>query len=166
MANPKKKGKNSNNKSSKHSNKNLKKIEKIIEKPTSIFRIIGKTIRPDYEGPTIGQRAADFIAKWAGSWLFITLFFIFLGIWMSTNGYFLLKFINNGTLTDNYPFILLNLALSCLAAIQAPVILMSQNRSSERDRLRAEYDYKVNRKAEREIQELRKQLNRIEEKIK
>ena len=66
---------------------------------------------------------------------------------------------------DVYPFILLNLVLSCLAAIQAPVILMSQNRASERDRLRAEYDYKVNRKAEREIQELRKQLNRIEQKL-
>ena len=67
---------------------------------------------------------------------------------------------------DPYPFILLNLVLSCLAAIQAPVILMSQNRAGERDRLRAEYDYKVNRKAEREIQELRKQLNRIENKLK
>ena len=140
--------------------KNLNEIKKIIENPTSIFKILGKNIRPDYEGPTIGEKAADALAKWAGSWEFIISFFIFLGLWMAANVYMWVQ------QWDVYPFILLNLVLSCLAAIQAPVILMSQNRASERDRLRAEYDYKVNRKAEREIQELRKQLNRIEEKIK
>jgi len=85
---------------------------------------------------------------------------------MTTNGYFFLKFINNGTFIDEYPFILLNLILSCLAAIQAPIILMSQNRSAERDRLRAEYDYQINRKSEKEIREIQTQLDRIERKMK
>jgi len=111
---------------------------------------------------TFGQKAADFIAKWAGSWTFIISFFIFLGLWMAVNTTWIIF----RDIWDPYPFILLNLALSCLAAIQAPIILMSQNRAAERDRQRAEYDYAVNRKAERGIQEIQKQLNRIERKIK
>ncbi|MBR9701980.1 DUF1003 domain-containing protein [Candidatus Pacearchaeota archaeon] len=106
---------------------------------------------------TFGQKAADFIAKWAGSWTFIILFFVFLGIWMATNGYFVLKYLRGG-LSDPYPFILLNLALSCLAAIQAPVILMSQNRAAQRDRAKAEFDYRINRKAEKEIREIKNLL--------
>ena len=94
------------------------------------------------------------------------MFFIFIGFWMATEGYFILRFIQGGAFNDIYPFILLNLILSCLAAIQAPVILMSQNRSSQRDRVRAEYDYSVNRKAEKEIQEIKKQLDRIERNFK
>jgi len=103
---------------------------------------------------TFGQKAADWIAKWAGSWIFIILFFTLLGIWMATNGYFVLRYIKEG-IVDPYPFILLNLALSCLAAIQAPIILMSQNRQAERDRIKAEFDYRVNRKAEKEIREIK-----------
>lgn len=110
---------------------------------------------------TVGQKTADLFTKWAGSWTFIILFFVFLGIWVATNGYFILRFIKEGII-DPYPFILLNLALSCIAAIQAPLILMSQNRENQRDRLRAQYDYAVNRKAEKEIQEIKRQLNRIE----
>ena len=106
---------------------------------------------------TLGQKAADFISKWAGSWTFIFAFFIFLGIWMATNGYFLLKYLKEG-ITDPYPFILLNLALSCLAAIQAPVILMSQNREAQRDRIKADYDYQINKKAEKEIREIKNLL--------
>ena len=109
---------------------------------------------------TFGQRAADAITKWAGSWTFIIIFFVFLGIWMATNGIFFLKYTQGG-LTDPYPFILLNLALSCLAAIQAPIILMSQNRANQRDRLRAQYDYAVNRKAEKEIREIKSLLHKI-----
>ena len=108
---------------------------------------------------TFGQKAADGLAKWAGSWTFIILFFVFLGIWMTTSGIFILKYMG-GDLTDPYPFILLNLVLSCLAAIQAPVILMSQNRSVQRDRSRAEYDYAVNRKSEKEIKEILKILKK------
>jgi len=127
--------------------KEAKKKKKNHHKEHLIFRV----------PKTFGQKAADLIAKWAGSWIFIIIFFIFIGIWMSTNGYFLLKYIK-GEFTDPYPFILLNLALSCLAAIQAPIILMSQNRVVERDRARAEYDYAVNRKAEKEIREIKKLL--------
>jgi uncharacterized membrane protein len=107
---------------------------------------------------TIGQKAADWITKWAGSWYFIISFLIFLGLWMTVNTTWIIF----GKAWDIYPFILLNLVLSCLAALQAPVILMSQNRGVERDRQRAEYDYAVNRRAEREILQLQKQLNRIE----
>ena len=76
------------------------------------------------------------LTKWAGSWPFIILFFFFIGIWMTTDGIFVLKYIR-GDLIDPFPYILLNLALSCLAAIKAPIILMSQNRENQRDRLRA-----------------------------
>lgn len=117
-----------------------------------------KSMHPIFQAPkTIGQKAADLLTRWAGSWTFIILFFILLGLWMSTGGLLFLKY-TKGDLADPYPFILLNLILSCLAAIQAPIILMSQNRSAQRDRLRAEYDYAVNRKAEREIQEIKRLL--------
>ena len=108
---------------------------------------------------TIGQKAADFITKWAGSWTFIISFFVFIGIWISTNGYYIIKY-TQGEPFDPFPFILLNLSLSCLAAIQAPVILMSQNRQSQKDRIKAEYDYRVNKKAEREIREIKNLLLR------
>lgn len=106
---------------------------------------------------TLGQRAADGLTKWAGSWIFIISFGVFLLIWMYINGYYLINYYQ-GEPFDPYPFILLNLVLSCLAAIQAPIILMSQNRQSQIDRLKTEYDYRVNRKAEREIQEIKKLL--------
>ena len=103
-----------------------------------------------------GQRAADKLTRYAGSWTFIIGFMIFLLLWMATNIY---AWVNTW---DPYPFILLNLVLSCIAALQAPVILMSQNRAAEKDRQRAEYDYAVNRRAEREILDIQKQLDRIE----
>jgi uncharacterized membrane protein len=105
---------------------------------------------------TFSQRAADNIAKWAGSWVFIIGFLIFLGIWMAANVY---AWINAW---DPYPFILLNLVLSCIAALQAPVILMSQNRQSQKDRVKAEYDYRVNRKAEKYIEDILKRVKKIE----
>lgn len=113
---------------------------------------------------TLGQKAADKLTTLAGSWIFIIAFLVFVGLWMSSNLYFLIKY-NLGQPWDPYPFILLNLVLSCLAAIQAPIILMSQNRTSQKDRLRAEYDYQVNKKAEREIREIKSQLVRIEKKL-
>lgn len=108
---------------------------------------------------TIGQRAADKLTVFAGSWTFIFLLFVFLFAWIIVN---IMMVIYRW---DPYPFILLNLILSCLAAIQAPIILMSQNREAQRDRLRAQYDYRVNKKAEKEIQDIQQQLNRIEEKL-
>ena len=109
---------------------------------------------------TFGQRASDGIAKWAGSWVFILSFILFLVLWMMVNVY---AWINTW---DPYPFILLNLVLSCVAALQAPVILMSQNRQSQKDRVKAEYDYRVNRKAEKYIEEILKRVKGIEGKKK
>lgn len=112
---------------------------------------------------TIGQRSADLITRFAGSWTFILLFTVVLIIWVLANGYFLIKWYNGAF--DPYPFILLNLFLSCLAAIQAPIILMSQNRENERDRIHMHYDYAVNRKAEKEIREIQKDLDIIKRKL-
>jgi uncharacterized membrane protein len=108
---------------------------------------------------TIGQHTADNLTKWAGSWTFILTFIVFLILWMAANVY---GWLNNW---DPYPFILLNLILSCLAALQAPIILMSQNREGQKDRLRAEYDYAVNRRALHDVEEMKKQLGRIEKKL-
>ena len=106
----------------------------------------------------LGQRAADAIAKFAGSWAFIFSFTSVLILWMVVNS--LLK---SGAF-DPYPFILLNLVLSCIAAIQAPLIMMSQNRQEEKDRRRAENDYKVNLKTEIMIEDLYDKVNAILEK--
>lgn len=100
---------------------------------------------------TLGQRAADKLTESAGSWTFIILFIIFIFVWMVVNTTFLVF----GTAWDAKPFIMLNLILSCLAALQAPIILMSQNRQAQRDRIRAEYDYRLNKKAEKEIREIK-----------
>lgn len=110
---------------------------------------------------TFGQKAADSLAKWVGSWTFILAFIVFLIIWVTANSYFLISSLKSEAF-DPYPFILLNLILSCIAATQAPIILMSQNRAAERDRARAEYDYAVDKKAEREIQEIKQQMDKIE----
>jgi uncharacterized membrane protein len=104
---------------------------------------------------TFGQHSADRLTSLMGSWSFILIFFIFLGIWMVFN---IFAWVDRW---DPYPFILLNLCLSCLASIQAPIILMSQKRQEQRDRLFARYDYAVNRKAEREIQDMQKDLEEI-----
>lgn len=103
---------------------------------------------------TIGQLAADKIARFGGSWTFIISFFMVLIAWISFNVYVL-----NNQGFDPYPFILLNLILSCLASIQAPIIMMSQNRQEEKDRERAEWDLKINEKAEAEIRELSHKLD-------
>ena len=104
---------------------------------------------------TAGQRAADKIAKFAGSWAFIFSFTAVLVLWMVVNVVLAKKAF------DPYPFILLNLVLSCVAAIQAPLIMMSQNRQEEKDRRRAENDYKVNLKTEIMIEDMHNKLNRI-----
>ena len=104
---------------------------------------------------TVGQRAADAIAKFAGSWAFIFSFSAVLALWMILNILLAVKAF------DPYPFILLNLVLSCVAAIQAPLIMMSQNRQEEKDRRRAENDYKVNLKTEIMIEDLYDKINLI-----
>ena len=104
---------------------------------------------------TLGQRAADSIAKFAGSWAFIFSFTGVLVLWMIVNA------VLAANAFDPYPFILLNLVLSCVAAIQAPLIMMSQNRQEEKDRRRAENDYKVNLKTEIMIEDLYDKVNAI-----
>ena len=110
---------------------------------------------------TFGERSADKLAQIAGSWGFIFGFIAFLILWVLFNTSWILF----GGSWDAKPFIMLNLILSCVAALQAPIILMSQNRQSQKDRQRAEYDYALNRKSEREIQEIKKQLTRMENKF-
>ena len=110
---------------------------------------------PATEKYTLGQRAADAIAKFAGSWAFIFAFTGVLILWMVVNT------ILASNAFDPYPFILLNLDLSCVAAIQAPLIMMSQNRQEEKDRRRAENDYKVNLKTEIMIEDLYDKVNAI-----
>ena len=108
---------------------------------------------------TLGERVADTVAGFGGSWTFISLF----GIVLAT--YTLINVLLDKKAWDPYPFILLNLFLSMLAAIQAPVIMMSQNRQNTRDRLRSELDFEVNRRAEAEIQGLARKLNLIDDKM-
>ena len=110
---------------------------------------------PTAEKYTLGQRAADAIAKFAGSWAFIFAFTGVLILWMVINT------ILAADAFDPFPFILLNLVLSCVAAIQAPLIMMSQNRQEEKDRRRAENDYKVNLKTEIMIEDLHDKVNAI-----
>ena len=111
--------------------------------------------KKEKEKYTLGQRAADTIAKFAGSWAFIFSFAGVLILWMVANVILATKAF------DPYPFILLNLVLSCVAAIQAPLIMMSQNRQEEKDRHRAENDYKVNLKTEIMIEDLYDKVNAI-----
>ena len=115
------------------------------------------SVRPEGEKEkyTLGQRAADSVAKFAGSWAFIFSFSGVLILWMIVN------VVLAAGAFDPYPFILLNLVLSCVAAIQAPLIMMSQNRQEKRDRHRAENDYKVNLKTEIMIEDLYDKVNAI-----
>lgn len=108
------------------------------------------------ENRTFGQRVADRVASFGGQLDIYIVVFIFLLAWIVTNAYFLL---NKGF--DPYPFILLNLILSCVAALQAPIIMMSQNRQEEKDRERAKKDCQINLKAEQEIRILQKKLDHI-----
>ncbi|MCD6476897.1 MAG: DUF1003 domain-containing protein [Candidatus Aenigmarchaeota archaeon] len=109
---------------------------------------------------TFGQKAADKLTKIAGSWEFIFFLIGFIIVWIILNIYgFFIQW-------DPWPFIILNLFLSCLAAIQAPIILMSQNREAERDRKRLEYDYIIDRRSQRQIENIEKELKNIKKLIK
>jgi len=111
------------------------------------------------EEATFGEHVADGVARFGGSWSFIILFGVVLAVYVTVNA------VLRGKAWDPYPYILLNLFLSMLAAIQAPVIMMSQNRQDTKDRLRGELDYDVNRRAESEIQGLSRTLNHVHEKV-
>lgn len=123
---------------------------------------ISRNVTEEYDADTtFGQRAADKVATFGGSWTFVGLFAAVMLFWVGINAYLLA---NRGKTFDPYPYILLNLFLSMLAAIQAPIILMSQNRHSERDRLSAEHDYEVNLKAEMDIMLLHEKMDLLREK--
>lgn len=119
--------------------------------------ILSENIQDEIESKlTVGQVIADRVAEFGGSWTFIISFFSFIIFWMAINIFYVFA-----KPFDPYPFILLNLVLSCLAAIQAPIIMMSQNRQEQKDRQRGEHDYKVNLKAELEIKLLNEKIDHL-----
>ncbi|AZI67581.1 DUF1003 domain-containing protein [Kaistella daneshvariae] len=119
--------------------------------------ILSENIQDEIEGDlTVGEKIADRVAAFGGSWTFIIAFFSFILIWMLINVWLLAT-----KPFDPYPFILLNLIFSCLAAIQAPIIMMSQNRQEQKDRQRSEHDYKINLKAELEIKLLSEKMDHL-----
>ncbi|HNZ52167.1 MAG: hypothetical protein BWY36_00224 [Candidatus Diapherotrites archaeon ADurb.Bin253] len=121
--------------------------------------VIRKNVRSIFRPTNFGQKASDKITIWIGSWPFIILFVLLLIIWIVA-----IILLSKDTLDIDH-FLILNLFLSCVAAIQAPIILMSQNRSSQKDRKRMEYDYQVDRRTEKEIKKIKIQLDRIESKL-
>jgi len=138
--------------------KRAARIEKDVQEKMRRGEPVSKNVHIlDLEQLTFGQRVSDKLADVAGSWRFIFAFGVVLGVWVLLNTVALIHH------WDAYPYILLNLFLSMLAAIQAPVIMMSQNRQEDRDRIRAEHDYEVNLKAELEIQQLRNKLDGLRE---
>ena len=110
---------------------------------------------------TFGQKAADVLTNRVGSWHYIIILVAFLLLWMIINTSIILA----DEIFDPYPFILLNLVLAAIAASEVPIILMSQNRQAQKAREREQYDYALDKKSEKEIREIRQQLNRIEEKM-
>ena len=123
---------------------------------------IARNVSQDFaEQMTFGQRLADKVASFGGSWTFISIFGAVMVFWILLNSVFLIKYSSESF--DPYPYILLNLFLSMLAAIQAPIILMSQNRQAHKDRLSAEHDYEVNLKAELEIITLHEKIDALRE---
>ena len=119
--------------------------------------LLSKNIEKEYEQEwTFGERLADRIATFGGSWLFLICFGIILTLWILINSMIIIYHP-----IDPYPFILLNLVLSCLAAIQAPIIMMSQNRQESKDRLRSQHDYQINLKAELEIRQLHEKIDHL-----
>lgn len=141
-------------------NEILEDVESAAEAEETLHLLLKEYVSKDAisehdKNISFGQKAADNLAKFAGSWTFIIAFFLILATWITVNAVILSK------PYDVYPFILLNLILSCLAAIQAPVIMMSQNRQEQKDRLRAVNDYKVNLKSEIIIEDIHLKLDTI-----
>lgn len=135
----------------------LATIDKDVMEAFKNNSILSENIQDEIENKlTSGQRIADKVAAFGGSWFFIITFFLFIIIWMFINVWLLRK-----DSFDPYPFILLNLILSCLAAIQAPIIMMSQNRQEQKDRKRSEHDYKINLKAELEIKLMSEKIDHL-----
>jgi uncharacterized membrane protein len=135
----------------------LSDLEKQVLESLAREETVSENVEEEYEDErTFGERAADVVADFGGSWNFIGAFALVLVVWMAFN-----VWVAASAIFDPYPFILLNLVLSCLAAIQAPIIMMSQKRQESKDRLRSENDYKVNLKAELEIRHLHDKVDHI-----
>ena len=135
----------------------LSGLEEELVRSMKEQELLSKNINVEFDQQlTIGERSADKVAEFGGSWRFIFVFTIILVLWIAINSIrlFLKPF-------DPYPYILLNLVLSCLAAIQAPFIMMSQNRLEAKDRLRAEHDYQINLKAELEIRHINAKIDQL-----
>ena len=132
-------------------------LEEQVSRSLKEQELISKNVNLEFEHKlTLGERLADGMARYAGSWGFIIVFAAVIILWIAFNSYILAS-----RTFDHYPFILLNLCLSCLAAIQAPIIMMSQNRQEAKDRMRSEHDYVVNLKAELEIRNLQEKLDHL-----
>ena len=137
----------------------IKKLHAIVEDAINEEALIIDNLQhPDAEFLTKGQKLSDSVAMFGGSWKFIILFGVILAVWIFYN-----STVANNIRFDPYPFILMNLILSCIAALQAPIIMMSQNRQEEKDRKRAENDYLINLKAEIEIRNLHQKINLLME---
>jgi uncharacterized membrane protein len=134
----------------------LNEIEQKVIDALNDKTLVSESLKEDDKKSTFGQRVADHVATFGGSWTFIISFVVFLLLWIASNVFLLM---DKGF--DPYPFILLNLILSCIAALQAPVIMMSQNRQEEKDRDRAKNDYMVNLKSELEIRILHEKLDHL-----
>ena len=134
----------------------LSDLEKNVISSLKEDKSIVSTVEDEAETRNFGQKIADQVADFGGSWTFIISFLAFIVIWIGSNVYIL---VNKGF--DPYPFILLNLILSCIAALQAPVIMMSQNRQEEKDRNRARKDYMINLKSELEIRMIHDKIDHL-----
>jgi len=141
----------------------MKKLHSIVKEAIDEERLImEQLLHPPVETITRGQKLADRVARFGGSWTFILIFVGVLITWILFN-----VFAPKGESFDPYPFILMNLVLSCIAALQAPIIMMSQNRQEEKDRKQAENDYMINLKAELEVRKLHQKIDLLlEEQIK
>jgi uncharacterized membrane protein len=135
----------------------LSRLEQQVLKAVQEQELLVKNVDNEFETKlSMGQRVADKVAEFGGSWTFIIIFGSIIFLWIVSNTIALLQ-----RPFDPFPFILLNLVLSCLAAVQAPVIMMSQNRQEAKDRLRGEHDYQVNLKAEMEIRSLHQKIDHL-----
>jgi uncharacterized membrane protein len=140
-----------------HERGELSRLEQDVVQSLADQEILAENIEEEFaEQRTFGERLSDHLSSFGGSWTFILIFFALLAAWMALNG-----IVAEGERFDPYPYILLNLVLSCLAAIQAPVIMMSQKRQEAKDRLRSENDYRINLKAELEIRHLHEKMDHI-----
>lgn len=144
-------------------NEHLKKLHRIVKDTIEEEQlIVNNLLNPPEEMITKGQKISDKVARFGGSWVFIIWFLIVLVVWIIYN-----SSASGKAAFDPYPFILMNLILSCIAALQAPIIMMSQNRQEEKDRMRGENDYLINLKAEMEIRKLHLKMDLLlEEQIK